>query len=139
MQELKRFLNQNQLLLIEVLHTLKIFLVCSKVYLIEATVDSSKCGSKRCQVCLRCFSEADIFESFQTKRLYKINNHLNCNDKCLIYLVLRHGLQYVGSTRKHSGVKRICNQNYWSIFIQRNMMGFCFRLYSTERALACGA
>ena len=60
---------------------------------------SSKCGSERCQVCLKV-SETCIFESFQTKRQYKINQHLNCNDKCLIYLLSCKtcGLQYVGST-----------------------------------------
>ena len=59
---------------------------------------SSKCGSKRCQVCLNV-SETYIFESFQTKRQYKINQHLNNNDKCLIYLLSCKtcGLQYLGS------------------------------------------
>ena len=32
-------------------------------------------------------SEADVFQSFQTKEQYKINHQLNCNDKCLIYLL----------------------------------------------------
>ena len=41
----------------------KRFLVRSKVYPLERTVGSSKCGSKRCQVCLNV-SETDIFESF---------------------------------------------------------------------------
>ena len=78
---------------------LKNFFVRSKVYPLERTVGSSKCGSKRCQVCLNV-SETDIFESFQTKRQYKINHHLDCNDKCLIYLLSCKicGLQYVGST-----------------------------------------
>ena len=43
------------------------FLVRSKVYPLERTAGSSKCGSKRCQVCLNV-SETDIFESFQTKK-----------------------------------------------------------------------
>ena len=62
-------------------------------------MSSLKCGSKRCPVCLNV-SETDIFESFQTKRQYKINRNLNCNDKCLIYLLSCKicGLQYVGST-----------------------------------------
>ena len=78
---------------------LKSFLVRSKVYLLERTVGSSKCGSKRWQVCLNV-SETDIFWSFQTKRQYKINHHLDCNDKCLICLLSCKicGLQYVGST-----------------------------------------
>ena len=46
---------------------LKNFFVRSKVYPLERTVGSSKCVSKRCQVCPNV-SETDIFESFQTKR-----------------------------------------------------------------------
>ena len=78
---------------------LKRFLVSSEVYPLERTVVSSKCGSKRCQVCLNVL-ETNIFESYQTKKQYKINYHLDCNDKCLIYLLSRNisGLQYVGST-----------------------------------------
>ena len=44
----------------------KSVLVRSKVYPLERTVGSSKCGSKRCQVCLNV-SETNIFESFQTR------------------------------------------------------------------------
>ena len=54
---------------------------------------------KRCLVCLNV-SEADTFESFQTKKQYKTNRNLNYNDKCLIYLLYYKicGLQYIGST-----------------------------------------
>ena len=44
----------------------------------------SKYDSKRFQVCFNV-SETYIFESFQTKKQYKINHHLDCSDKCLIY------------------------------------------------------
>ena len=59
----------------------------------------SKCRSKRCQVCINV-SETDTFESFHIKRQFKINHHLDCNDKCLIYLLSCKicGLWYVGST-----------------------------------------
>ena len=75
------------------------FLVRSKVYPLERKVGSAQCNGKRCQVCLN-INETDTFESFQTKQKYKINHHLNCNDKCLIYLLFCKacGLQYVGST-----------------------------------------
>ena len=45
-------------------------------------------------------SETDVFQLFQTKEQYKTNHQLNCNDKCLIYLLSGKvcGLQYVGST-----------------------------------------
>ena len=112
----------------------------SKVYSLERTVRFSKYGSKRCQVSLDV-SETDIFEFFQTKRQYKINHHLSCNDKCLIYSLSCKicGLQYFSFTtdrfrlrwnnykdndRKAQGVKSTCNLNYLSIFIQRNIMGF---------------
>ena len=77
----------------------KSFLVRSKVYPLERKVDSTKCNGKRCQVCLN-INETDTFEPFQTKQKYNTNHHLNCNDKCLIYLLSCKvcGLQYVGST-----------------------------------------
>ena len=45
-------------------------------------------------------SETDIFRSFQAKEQYNINHQLNCNDKCLIYLLSCKvcGFQYVCST-----------------------------------------
>ena len=78
---------------------LKSFLVRSKVYPLDRKVGSEKCNGKRCLVCLNVV-ETDTFESFQTKRQYKINHNLNCNDEFLIYLLLCKicGLQYVGST-----------------------------------------
>ena len=65
---------------------LKSYLVRSKIYPLERKVGSEKCKSKRCLVCLNV-SETDVFQSFQTKEQYKINHQLNCNDKCLIYLL----------------------------------------------------
>ena len=78
---------------------LKSFLVRSKVYLLERKVGSAKCNGKCCQVCLN-INETDTFESFQTKQKCKINHHLNCNVKCLIYVLSCKVcvLQYVGST-----------------------------------------
>ena len=77
----------------------KSYLVRSKIYPLERKVGSEKCNSKRCLVCLNV-SKTDVFQSFLTKKQYKINHQLNCNDKCLIYLLSCKvcGLQYVGST-----------------------------------------
>ena len=47
-------------------------------------LSSVKFNGKRCQACLN-IHKTDIFEFFQTKQKYKINHHLNCNDKCLTY------------------------------------------------------
>ena len=78
---------------------LKSYLVKSKIYPLERKVGSEKCKSKRCLVCLNV-SETDVFQSFQTKKQYKINHQLNCNDKRLIYLLSCKvcGLQHAGST-----------------------------------------
>ena len=74
------------------------FLVRFKIYLLHRKVGSAKCNGKRCQVCLNV-NKTDTFECFQTKQKYKINHHLHCNDKCLIYLsCMFGGQQYVGST-----------------------------------------
>ena len=45
-------------------------------------------------------NETDTFEYFQTKQKYKINHHLNRNDKCSIFLLSCTvcGLQNVDST-----------------------------------------
>ena len=78
---------------------LKSYFVSSKTYPLERKVGSEKCKSKHFLVCLN-LSETDIFQSFQTKKQYKINRQLNCNYKGLIYLLSCKvcGLQYVGST-----------------------------------------
>ena len=56
-------------------------------------------------------SETDVFQSFQTKEQYKINHQLNCNDKCLIYLLSCKvcALQYVVSA---TGKFRLRWNNY---------------------------
>ena len=89
---------------------LKSFLVRSKVYPLEREVGCTKCNGKCCQVCLNV-NETGTFESFQTKQKYKINHHLNCNDKCLIYSLSCKvcGLQYVGFTTDKF---RFCWNNY---------------------------
>ena len=45
-------------------------------------------------------NETDTFESLQTKQKYKLNHHLNFDDRCSIYLLSCKvcGLHYVGST-----------------------------------------
>ena len=67
---------------------LKRFLVRSKFFLLKRKPGSGKCNG------------TNTFISFQAKKQYKINHNLNCNDKCLVYLLLRKicGLQYVRST-----------------------------------------
>ena len=78
---------------------LKCYLVSSKIYPLERKSGSEKCKNKRCLVYLNV-SEGDVFQSRQTREKYKVNHLLNCNDKCLTYLLSCkvYGLQYVGCT-----------------------------------------
>ena len=61
-------------------------LVRAKLYPTERTVGSFRCGSKRCEVC-KYITETDTFTSSITGETYKINHRLDCNDKCLVYLL----------------------------------------------------
>ena len=98
-QEVKKVFTPAPFVSFRSARNLKSFLVRSKVYPLERKTGSEKCNGKRCLVCLN-IAETDTFESFQTKKQYKINHNLNCNDKCLVYLLSCKicGLQYVGST-----------------------------------------
>ena len=75
------------------------YLVRAKLYAMERKTGSSKCKGDRCQVHLNVF-EMETFTSTVTHTSYKINHSFDCNDKCLICLLickicLKH---YVGST-----------------------------------------
>ena len=98
-QEVKKVFTSAPFVSFSSARNLKGFLVRSKVYPLERRVDSEKCNRKRCLVCLNV-AETDTFESFQTKKQYKINHNLNFCDKYLIYLLSSKicGLQYVGPT-----------------------------------------
>ena len=71
----------------------------AKLYRIERTVGSFKCTKKRCEVCENV-NITDSFTSSVTQNTYKINHKLNCDDKCLIYLLTckQCRKQYVGET-----------------------------------------
>ena len=62
------------------------YLVRAKLYPIERTVDSFRCASKRCEVC-KYITETGTFTSSATGETYKIKHRLDCNDKCLVYLL----------------------------------------------------
>ena len=71
----------------------------AKLYPAEGKRDSYKYGSSRCQVCNN-IEETKRFSSIDIGKIYKINHHLCCNDKCLIYLLTCKdcGKQYTGKT-----------------------------------------
>ena len=58
------------------------YLVRAKLYPLERKRGSYKCGNLRILVCNN-IEETDTF----TGESFKINHHLCCNDKCLIYLL----------------------------------------------------
>ena len=75
------------------------YLVRAKLYPFERKRDCYKFGSSRCQVCNN-IEETETFSSTVTGETYKINHHLCCNDKCLIYLLTCKvcAKQYTGKT-----------------------------------------
>ena len=78
---------------------LKSYLVRYKIYPVQGKVGSENCDSKCCLVCLNV-SKNEILRLLQTKEQYKINHQINCNGKCLIYLLSFKvfGFQNVHST-----------------------------------------
>ena len=62
------------------------YLVRARLYPIERTAGSFRCGNKHCEVC-KYITETDTFTSSVTGETYKINHRLDCNDKCLVYLL----------------------------------------------------
>ena len=73
------------------------YLVRTKLYSLDRVVGSSKCGKKRCEVCINV-SETNTFTSNVTGETCKINHTLTCDDNCLTYLLSCNfcGEQYVG-------------------------------------------
>ena len=105
------------------------YLVRAKLYPLDGVVGSTKCGKKRCEVCMN-ISEMNTFTSNVTGKTYKINRKITCDHNCLFYLLSCKccGKQYVGETtdgfryrwRKHSR-KEGCMQEH--LFKHFNSMG----------------
>ena len=75
------------------------YLVRAKLYPLERKRGSYKCGSLRCLLCNN-IEETDTFTGTVTGESFKINHHLCCKDKCLIYLLTCKVCkkQYAGKT-----------------------------------------
>ena len=78
---------------------IKVNIVTSKLYPVKRNIECGGCGNGRCRVC-KNIKITDTFDSFTTKKSYKINHKFDCNDKCLIYLFRCRtcGKQYMGKT-----------------------------------------
>ena len=80
-------------------YSLRNHLVRAKVPPLERKAGSERCKSPRCQTCNNV-EQTVFFESTMTKERYRINHQLDCNSKCLVYLLTCKvcNIQYVGQT-----------------------------------------
>ena len=78
---------------------LSIYLVWTKLYPLQRKVGSSKCGKRQYDV-FNNVTDTSTFNSAVTGDTFKINHSLNCDDKCLIYLVTyeQSNKQYTSKT-----------------------------------------
>ena len=65
---------------------LRSHVVRSKLYPLERWTGSSRCGNSRCQACNNIVV-SQTFESSITGEQFRINHLLNCNNKCVVYLL----------------------------------------------------
>ena len=81
-------------------YSLRNHLVRAKVYSLFREKGTFCCRKSRYETSCNV-KQTDIFESFVTKKVYKINHSFNCDSKCSIYLFSCKvcGIQYAGHTR----------------------------------------
>ena len=107
----------------------------AKLHSLERFVGSRQCKKRICEVCTNV-TETDTFSSTVTCENFQINHELNCDNKCLIYL-LKYKVckkQYVGETmdafqlrlnnykdndKISKKMKVACNNIFTSIFIAK--------------------
>ena len=75
------------------------YLVRAKLYLLHRKIGSKKCAKNRCEVC-DYVTDTETFTSTVTGESLKINHQLNCDDRCIIYLLTCKQCQnqYTGET-----------------------------------------
>ena len=98
-KEVKKIFTLRPMVSFRSAHKLNSYLVRATLYPLERTVGSYKCKGKRCQVC-NDITEMDSFTCSNNQWNFKINHRIDCNEKCLIYLITCHRClkQYVGQT-----------------------------------------
>ena len=62
------------------------YLVRDKLYPLERSVGWRQCKKRRCEVCINVI-QTDTFSSSLTGETFQIDHELNCDNKCLIYLL----------------------------------------------------
>ena len=82
------------------------YLVRAKLYPLERFLGWKQCKKRRCDVCANV-TETDAFSSTVTGEIFQINHELNCDDKCLIYLLKckAYNKQYEGETMDGSRLR----------------------------------
>ena len=75
------------------------YFVRDKLYPLHRKVGSKKCAKNCCKVC-DYVTGTDTFTSTVTGESFKINHHLNCDDRCIMYLLTckQCQKQYTGET-----------------------------------------
>ena len=66
--------------------TLSSYLVRAKLYPLYRKVGSKKCANNCCKVC-DYVTDTETFTNTVTGECFKINHQLNCDDRCIIYLL----------------------------------------------------
>ena len=74
----------------------------SKLYPLHRKVGSKKYAKNRCEVC-DYVTDTDTFTSNETGESFKINHQLNCDNRCIIYLLTgkQYKKQHTGETTKY--------------------------------------
>ena len=78
---------------------LRSYLVRDKLYSLHRKIGSRKCVKNRCEVC-NYVTDTNTFISTVIGKSFKINHQLNCDDRCIIYLLTwkQCQKQYTGET-----------------------------------------
>ena len=85
-REVKAVFLSGSLVLFRSAYRISSYIVRAKLYPLERFVGSRQCKKRRCEVCTN-ITETDTFSSAVTGETFQINHELNCDDKCLIYLL----------------------------------------------------
>ena len=74
-------------------------MVRALLYPLNRTVRSFKCKKPCCEMCVNVIN-TDTFTTSVTEESFKINHVFNCDDKCLLYILICNHCkkQYVGQT-----------------------------------------
>ena len=109
-------------------------LVRAKLYPLESTVSSVQCKGKRCQTCHNVKETVTFTNTTTGKTFITINHKLNCNDKCLVYLLTCNVClkQYVGTDRTITRavvvitkiMAYVCKNTVLSILLRRDTTVF---------------